>query len=215
MGCCVKYKTPCNNPLILCDTHSYPKVYKVFLPVQQKICLQRARLPLQFYLAYSNLTTGLNTLKMNFYFTSSLLSVEVHLTGRDVESAGPQIHSLPLVNEGQHENNTGPLWRTHSTQTKHHYPLVVRHGLWTECVDLMSLVLTIMWTCHGTVSWKFIQSYLQYKPSAYGKCNKGADVDEEDDNQIANPGHPTLGSILKKGEKNIHLYLFYCQMSLS
>lgn len=118
----------------------------VSLSSTTKICLKRARLPLLFYLAYSNLTTGLNTLKMNFYFISSSLSVEVHLTGRDVESASPQIHSLPLVNEGQHENNTRPLWRTHSTQTKHHYSLIVRHGLWTECVDVMFLVLTITWT---------------------------------------------------------------------
>lgn len=72
----------------------------------------------------------------------------------------------------------------------------------------MFLVLAIMWKWHATTSWKSIQSYLQYKPSTYGKCDKGADVDEEDDNQIGNPGHPTLGSVLMR-EKSVNLYLFF------
>lgn len=53
----------------------------------------------------------------------------VYLARRNVESSGAQIYALPFVNEGQHKDDTGALWRTHSTQTKHYYPLVVRHSL--------------------------------------------------------------------------------------
>lgn len=64
--------------------------------------------------------------------TSDALRIEAHLAGGDVESAGAQVHSLPLVNEGQHQNNAGALWRTNSTQTKHYDPLVCRNSLRTR-----------------------------------------------------------------------------------
>jgi len=58
--------------------------------------------------------------------------VKVYLARRDVESTGAQVYSLPLINEGQDEDNTGALWRTDPTQTEHDYPLVVRHCLFVK-----------------------------------------------------------------------------------
>ena len=58
----------------------------------------------------------------------------VYLARRDVESPGAQVHFLPLVNEGQHKDDTGALWRTNSPQTKHYYPLIVWHRLQTKSV---------------------------------------------------------------------------------
>lgn len=43
-----------------------------------------------------------------------------------------------------------------------------------------------------------IQSYFQHKPPRYRKCDESDDVDEEDDDHIANPGNPSLGGILKQ-----------------
>lgn len=63
---------------------------------------------------------------------------------------------------------------------------------------LLFLLTTSKWTCCGSNWWELIQSYLQYKPSGYRKCYKGADIDKKDDNQIANPGQPSLGGILIK-----------------
>lgn len=73
------------------------------------------------YLNMLSITTG--------SVTSDEVSRVVYLGGRDVESTGAQVYSLPLVNEGQHEDNTRAFGRTNSTQTKHDYPLVVWHCL--------------------------------------------------------------------------------------
>lgn len=54
----------------------------------------------------------------------------------------------------------------------------------------------------------FISAYFQHKPSCYRKCYKGADVDEEDDNQVANPGQPSLRGILKKRNRSESLRVF-------
>lgn len=71
-------------------------------------------------------------LRLEVVHYNSQQSIVVYLARRDVESTGAQVYSLPLVNEGQHKDDTGALWRTHSTQTKHYYPLVVRHSLGTK-----------------------------------------------------------------------------------
>ena len=64
----------------------------------------------------------------------------VYLAWRDVESTGAQVYSLPLVNEGQDEDNTRTLWGTNSTQAKHNYPLIVRHSLRTR-LELVMIIL--------------------------------------------------------------------------
>lgn len=61
----------------------------------------------------------------------------VYLARRDIESASAQVYSLPLVNEGQYQDSTRALWWTNSTQTKHYYPLVVRHRLQTRVESVM------------------------------------------------------------------------------
>lgn len=64
----------------------------------------------------------------------------VYLARRDVESTGAQVYSLPLVNEGQYENNTRTLWGTNSTQAKHYYSLIVRHRLQTR-LEMVRIIL--------------------------------------------------------------------------
>ncbi len=52
-----------------------------------------------------------------------------------------------------------------------------------------------------TYSSGIISAYFQYKPSCYRKCNEGADVDEEDDDQVADPRQPSLRGVLQKRNK--------------
>lgn len=127
----------------------------------------------------------------------------VYLARRDVESTGAQVYSLPLVNEGQHKDNPRALWRTNSPQTKHDYPLVVRHRLQKHQEQTVGYFYSERDSGRavGVTGEEIVSAYFQYKPSCYRECYKGADGDQEDHNQVANPGHPSLGGILKKTNK--------------
>lgn len=51
-----------------------------------------------------------------------------------------------------------------------------------------------------------ILTYFKHKPACYRKGYECDNVDKEDDNQVADPGQPALGGVLKKKKKeNINI----------